>query len=129
MSIAFWCILVAGLMPLVAVGVAKVDRSNASYDNNNPRDWLAKRDGRAKRAHAAHLNSFEAFPLFAAGVLVAAYLNAPQGIVDGLAITFIAARAVYIWCYLNDHANARSLIWFVGLGASLALFFVAAFAG
>ena len=53
MSIAIWCILIAGLMPLAAVGVAKFDKT---YDNNNPRDWLTKRDGRARRAHAAHLN-------------------------------------------------------------------------
>jgi uncharacterized MAPEG superfamily protein len=125
MTIAFWCVLIAGLMPLAAVGVAKWDRT---FDNNNPRDWLAKREGKAKRAHAAHLNSFEAFPLFAAGVLVAAYLKAPQTLIDVTAMVFIIARIIYIWSYIHDHANLRSTVWFVGIGASIALFFIAAFA-
>lgn len=128
MSIAFWCILIAGFLPIVAVAVAKLDNTRGSkrYDNNHPRDWLAERDGRAKRAYAAHLNSFEAFPLFAAGVLVAAYLKTPAATIDTLAIIFIAARCVYIWCYISNYATARSLIWFVGMGATVGLFIAAA---
>ena len=114
-------------MPLVAVAVAKI--GDRGYDNNNPRDWLAKREGRAKRAHAAHLNSFEAFPLFAAGVLVAAILKAPQAPVDMAALVFIGARLAYIWCYVTDHATMRSLVWFVGMGASVALYMLAASVG
>jgi uncharacterized MAPEG superfamily protein len=131
MPIAFWCILIAGLLPLVAVGFAKVGGSASAgmrYDNHNPRDWLAQQQGRAKRAHAAHLNSFEALPLFAAGVLVAMFTKSPQMFIDLLAIVFIGARVAYIWCYLADQATARSLAWFVGFGASVGLFFVAAFA-
>jgi uncharacterized MAPEG superfamily protein len=123
MSIAIWCILIAGLMPLAAVAVAKIDKT---YDNNNPRDWLARRDGRAKRANAAHLNSFEAFPLFAAGVLVATMLNVKGATIDTLAIIFVVARIGYIWCYISDYATARSLVWFVGMGASIGLFAAAA---
>ena len=123
MSIAIWCILIAGLMPLAAVGVAKFDKT---YDNNNPRDWLTKRDGRAKRAHAAHLNSFEAFPLFAAGVLVATMLNVKGATIDTLAGIFIVARIGYIWCYISDYATPRSLIWMVGLAATIGLFVSAA---
>ncbi len=124
MPIAFWCIFIAGLLPLVAVAFAKVEKG---YDNNNPRAWLAKREGRASRAHAAHLNSFEAFPLFAAGVLVATYMHAPQGAIDAIALVFIGARITYIFCYLTDRASARSIVWFVGFAAAVALYFVAAF--
>jgi len=125
MTIALWCVLIAGLMPYVAVGCAKVDRG---FDNNHPREWLATREGRAARAHAAHLNSFEALPLFAAGVLTATYLKASPSAIDVLAITFIAARLAYLWCYLNNHATARSVIWFIGVGATVGLFVAAAFA-
>lgn len=122
MSIALWCILIAGLLPLAAVGVAKF---NKTYDNSNPRDWLAKQDGRARRAHAAHLNSFEAFPLFAAGVLVATMLNVKATTIDTLAVIFIVARIGYIWCYISDYATPRSLVWFVGMGATIGLFVAA----
>jgi uncharacterized MAPEG superfamily protein len=125
MTIALWCVLMAALLPYVAVGMAKWDKS---FDNNNPRDWLARQDGAKKRAHAAHLNSFEAFPFFAAAVIIATTAKAPANWVDALAILFIAARIAYIWCYVRDQASMRSIVWMIGLGACVALFFVAAFA-
>src|SRR3546814_2363738 len=69
MSIAYWCILVAALLPYVWAFVAK---RGPRYDNHDPRGWLAKQDDpHARRANAAHLNAFEAFAPFAAGVLMA----------------------------------------------------------
>jgi uncharacterized MAPEG superfamily protein len=123
MTIGYWCVLIAGLLPYVAVAFAKVGRN---YDNHNPRDWLAKQEGRARRAHAAHLNSFEALPLFVGGVVIAAMLQVPQAQIDALALVFIAARIVYIWCYLADLATARSIAWVVGIGTSIGLFVAAA---
>jgi uncharacterized MAPEG superfamily protein len=125
MTIAYFCVLIAGLLPYVAVGIAKWGRG---YDNNNPRDWLARQEGKKKRAHAAHLNSFEAFPLFAAGVVIASISKASGSVVDALAVAFVIARVLYIWCYVTDRATLRSVIWFVGLGATIALFIVAAIA-
>ena len=125
MTIALWCVLAAAFMPFIAIGIAKWTRG---YDNSNPREWEAKLTGRRSRAHAAHLNSFEAFPMFAAGVIIATMTNAPQAVVDAIAVSFIVARAGYLWCYLNDRARLRSLVWLAGFGLSAALFFVAAFA-
>ncbi|MEO8385148.1 MAG: MAPEG family protein [Betaproteobacteria bacterium] len=127
MSIAFWCLLVAGLLPLAAVGIAKADKSYLRH-NAQPREWEAHLTGRQARAHAAHLNSFEAFPFFAVAVLVAAYCRAPQAIVDYLAMAFIAARVAYIWCYVSNRPSLRSTVWMIGFGVCIALFFVAAFA-
>lgn len=123
MTIAFWCVLIAGLMPFVAVGIAKYDRS---YNNRAPRDWLAKQDGMKKRAYAAHLNCFEAFPLFASGVIIAHLAAVPAAIVSTLAALFIAVRIIYLYCYLSDRASLRSLIWLAGLGLCVALFIVSA---
>lgn len=125
MTIAFWCVLVAGLLPYVAVGLAKADKSYL-YNNHSPREWEAGLKGLQARAHAAHLNSFEAFPLFAAGVLIAAFCKAPQEIIDGIAIAFIVTRLVYIACYVHDKATLRSVVWVIGLALCVALFFVAA---
>ena len=124
MTIAFWCVLIAGVMPYVAVGLAKSDRSYLRH-NDSPRDWEANLQGRSRRAHAAHLNSFEAFPLFAAGVIIAYLVKAPQNIVDIVAVVFIAARLAYLWAYLNDRATLRSTIWAVGFAATVTLFAVA----
>ncbi|MDX2219403.1 MAG: MAPEG family protein [Burkholderiales bacterium] len=123
MSFAIVCVLVAGLMPFVAVGVAKWNRG---YDNRDPRGWEDKLAGRARRAHSAHLNSFEAFPLFAVGVLFALVTGVDKTVVNSLAGVFVVARVAYVWLYLNDQATARSLVWMVGLAASVALLVLAA---
>jgi uncharacterized MAPEG superfamily protein len=123
MTIALWCVLVAGILPVMATAIAK---SKPGYDNNNPRAWLANQEGFRQRANAAQHNSFEAFPFFAAGVLTAHYLHAAQGTVDTLALTFIAARVAYLICYVADWAVLRSLVWFVAYGSTIGLFVAAA---
>ena len=125
MTIAFWCILIAGLLPYVVIGVSKWDKTYLGH-NDNPRAWEAKLSGLPARAHAAHLNSFEAFPLFAAGVLVAAYCQAPQPVINAISVAFVLTRVAYVWCYLSDRATLRSVVWMVGLAEVIALFMVAA---
>lgn len=120
MNTAFWCVLLAGLLPFVATGVAKI--GGERLNNRDPRAWLAKQEGFRKRANNAQTNGFEAFPLFAAGVIVATLAKAPQTAIDMTALVFIAARIGYLVCYLADWHWVRSLIWFVGLGACVRLF-------
>jgi len=119
MTTAFWCVLIAGLLPYVATMTAK---GGAKFDNNNPRDWLAKQEGYRRRANAAQANSFEAFPLFAAAVTVSFLLHAPQHRVDLLAMGFVAARIVYIVCYVGDWAPLRSLAWLAGMVCAVWIF-------
>ncbi len=121
MTLAFWCVLVAGLMPFVATLIAK---SRRDFDNANPREWLARQQGFRARAHAAQLNSFEAFPLFAAAVVIAHVRGATPHTVELLALGFIAARALFIAFYIANLAPLRSLAWFVALGCSVGMFFV-----
>jgi uncharacterized MAPEG superfamily protein len=120
MTIAFWCVLVAALLPYVGTAVAKV--GGQRYSNRYPRAWLDKQQGLRARANAAQANSFEAFPLFAAAVVIAHLAHAPQGRVDALAVAFVVARVAYLACYLADWHWARSLVWAVGIGATVALF-------
>lgn len=124
MTVAFWCVFAAGLLPYVATVTAKSGRRG--YDNRDPRAWLAKQEGFRKRANAAQLNGFEAFPFFAAAVIIAHVLNGPQALVDTLALVFVAARVVYLALYLADQAALRSLVWFIGLMTVVAIFIVAA---
>ena len=120
MTTAYWCILIAGVLPYLATIIAK---AGVKFDNNNPRDWLAKQEGWRRRANAAQSNGFETFPLFAAAVVVAHLARAPQARVDQIAMVFIAARVAYLGAYLADVAPLRSLLWMTGLGCSIALFF------
>lgn len=119
MKTALICVLIAGLMPYLWTTVAKVLGSR--YDNRNVREWQSKLTGMSQRAHAAHLNSFEAFPFFAAAVLAALIAGVDSTRVAQLSIAFIAARVLYGFVYLGDMPRTRSLVWFAALGCVLAL--------
>lgn len=128
-NIAEICILVSCLLPIACAGLAKSKgfgkpRRLGGFDNDNPRQWLANLQGWQARANAAQLNSFEALPIFIAGVLIAERLQAPAGHIDSLALLFLASRIGYIAAYITDRANLRSALWTVGLGASIALYFI-----
>jgi uncharacterized MAPEG superfamily protein len=124
MTIALWCLMIATLLPIFCTGIAKWGFEG--FDNRWPREWLARQSGGRARANAAQANSWEALAIFAAGVLTAHLVAAPQARVDVLALVFIAARIAYILCYVTDKAALRSLVWLIGLAASLAMFVVGA---
>lgn len=124
MTLAYWCVLIAALLPYLFTGVAK---TAPGYDNRRPRDWLAGLEGRHARAHAAQLNSFEALPGFAAAVIIAHLAGgAAQGTVDGLAIAWVLLRIGYGVAYVIDQDKLRSLLWLAAMGVVVALFVTAA---
>jgi uncharacterized MAPEG superfamily protein len=120
MTTALWCVLAAGVLPMVATTIAKA--GGERYDNRAPREWLERQDGYRRRADYAQRNSFEAFPFFAAAVIVAHLLQAPQDRIDALAVIFIVARAGYIVSYVADWHGLRSVLWLVGWVATVAIF-------
>jgi uncharacterized MAPEG superfamily protein len=124
MTVALWCVFVAGLLPYVATVIAKGGRQG--FDNRSPRDWLARQEGYRARANAAQMNGFETFPFFAVAVIVAHVLNGPQPLVDTLALIFVAARIAYLICYLANLATLRTLVWGVGFASVIAIFIAAA---
>lgn len=126
MTITQWCVLAACLLPVLTMGMAKASfgrtpRREGGFDNVNPREWEAKLTGWQGRAHAAQNNGFEALPLFIAGVFFAQMSGVEQARIDMLALAFVALRLAYTWAYLSNHASLRSLIWFAGIGVSVAL--------
>ena len=120
MTIAYWCVLIAAVIPLLAIAIAKAGAER--YNNRDPRTWLSKQQGYRARAAAAQSNSFEAFPFFAAAVIIADMTHSPQARVDMLAVVFVLARIIYVTCYLADWPRARSLVWAVGLAMCIAIF-------
>lgn len=127
MSIAYWCVLAAALLPYMTVGVAK---ALGNYDNANPRapDTYS---GVALRADGAHKNGFEAFPFFAIAVIVASGADprhAPP-LLDELALAWIALRIAYVAAYVANRATIRSLVWGAGWLVALAIFTIPAWRG
>jgi uncharacterized MAPEG superfamily protein len=120
-------LMIAGGLPFLMTLVAKAGRLTRE-DNHHIRVWQGQLTGWRQRAHWAHQNAFETFPLFAAGAIVA-HLAAPASL-PGIALTwaFPALRVVYSVAYVTDQAQLRSGVWLVSLGVLLALFGVALFA-
>lgn len=114
MTIAYWCVMIAAFLPLLYTGIAKF--SGPGFNNRTPREFQARLQGFRQRAHWAHLNSFEAFPPFAAAVIIAHQLGLQQSTLDALAIGFIVARLAYGAFYLADMATLRSLAWVAAVG-------------
>lgn len=120
MSTAYWCILIAALLPYVWVAFAKTGAPG--YNNKDPRGWIARQDSyRVRNAHAAHLNAFEAFAPFAAGVLMAQLAGVDHALIGQLSMAFIACRVLHGVFYLASIPLARSLVWFGGIGCVIAL--------
>jgi uncharacterized MAPEG superfamily protein len=126
MSTAFWCVFVAALLPYLGTVTAKLGARMPGRANANPREWLDQLSGWPKRAHWYQLNSFEAFPAFAAAVLIAAHVQAPQARLDLLAMAFIGFRLAHYVCYLANWPRLRSTVWFGGVGCVVWLFLLAA---
>jgi uncharacterized MAPEG superfamily protein len=127
MTIAYWCVLVAGLLPLCATAIAKwkfKGDDGRNFNNHNPREWLARQGGFRARANAAQLNSFEAFPFFAAGVIIAHLTQAPQGTLNALAVAFVVARIAFIALYVANLASLRTVVCVVGYGITISLFLI-----
>lgn len=127
-TLAYWCVLVVALLPIVCAGIAKWGmfgrpRHQGGYDNVDPRAWLARQTDWRARANGAQANSFEALPLFIGAVVIAHQLGANQGVVDILAFVFVVLRVVYILLYVGGQANARSAVWALALLVNIAILF------
>lgn len=120
MSIAYWCILIAAVLPYVWVGVAK--GSGDRYNNRDPRGWQARQENpRSLRASAAQYNAFEAFPAFAVGVLMAQIAQVDPQRIAWLAMAFVGFRILHGIFYISDRHSLRSLVWLGGLLSILGL--------
>ena len=127
-TVAYWCVLIAALLPIVCAGIAKSGMMSTSpreggYDNNNPRSWLARQIDWRARANAAQANTFEALPFFFAAVIIAHLLQADQTRLDILALMFVVLRIAYIMMYVADWAKARSLLWTLALLVNIGILF------
>jgi uncharacterized MAPEG superfamily protein len=122
MNTATYCVIAAGLMPFMWVAASKI--SAPRYNNRDVRLWQSRLEGLPSRAHAAHLNSFEAFPLFAIAVLFAMHNQAPQQLLDLYALSFIGLRVVYGVLYIANQPTLRSLVWFAAIICNVRIFFL-----
>jgi len=127
-TVAYWCVLIAALLPLACAWLAKSGgfgrpRKQGGFDNHDPRAWLARQTDWQARANAAQANSFEALPFFIGAVVIAHQLGAPQTRVDIMAVLFVTLRIIYIAMYVAGFPTVRSAIWTLALLANVGILF------
>ena len=128
-TVAYWCVFVAAILPIVCAGIAKygmmtTSKHKGGYDNNNPRAWLASQTDWRARANSAQANTFEALPFFFAAVIIAHQLQAQQTQLDILAFLFVVLRMIYILMYVADMAKTRSIVWAIALLTNIAILLI-----
>ena len=128
-TVAYWCVLIAALLPLGCAWLAKSGnlgkpRKDGGYDNHDPRAWMAKQKDWRARANAAQANSFESLPFFIGAVIIAHQLGARQTWLVLLAMLFIMLRIFYIMMYVSNMPTARSAVWGAAFFVNIAILFV-----
>ncbi|MDP1740880.1 MAG: MAPEG family protein [Polaromonas sp.] len=128
-TVAYWCLLVAALLPFACAALAKwgmfgVSARLGGYDNHNPRAWLARQTDWRARANSAQANTFEALPFFFAAVIIAHQLQASQVRLDVFAFVFVVLRMAYVIMYVADMAKSRSVLWFLALLVNVGILFL-----
>ena len=94
------------------------------YDNSRPRDPAVYQDAIRARALGAHQNGIEAFPFFAAAVLLAEFHAAPQYLINELAMLFLIVRIAYVLTYVGNRPRLRSILWSIGFTINIVIFFL-----
>ena len=126
---AYWCVLIAALLPMGCAWLAKSgglgkSRKDGGFDNHDPRAWRARQTDWRARANAAQANSFEALPFFIGAVIIAHLLGAGQTLLDMLALLFVLLRIFYVMMYVADMPTARSAVWAAGFLVNVAILFI-----
>ena len=112
-------ILLAGILPFIWTGYAKI--TSQKYNNSTTRDSSDKFTGESKRAHFAHLNSFEALPLFVGSVIIAHINQVPLFTLHSLTAIYLTLRILYGFLYIYNLATLRSTVWTLALFCNLGL--------
>ena len=128
MTYPFYCMAAAFLLTYLTklpLAIAMSKEGESGYDNRNPRDQQARLTGWGRRSLAAHQNSFEVTPVFAAAVITAYLFQADAYWSAVGASLFLASRVLYIVFYIRDVNQLRSIAWMIGIVCCAALFVLA----
>lgn len=128
MTTPLGCLVVVALLPYVLStlqGYLRV-RQFGTLDNKNPRQQSAKLEGIGARCAGAQANAWEALGLFTAAVGVQHLAGADPGRAATLSMVFVATRILHPVLYLANLDVLRSLIFLVGLGCVIGLFWISA---
>jgi len=127
MNIVIGSLLILCILPLACAWTAGYYRHKqlGSVDNKEPRIQSLKLTGAGARALGAQANSWEALAMFSAAILAVFSSGMDVQRITTLVMVFVALRIVYIPVYIGNLDKLRSLIFLVGLGICMYIFYLA----
>jgi len=128
-KIPFFMVFVSFLITVlskVPVLIAQSIEGKDGYDNKRPRDQQATLKGWGRRALAAHLNAFEAFPAFGLSVILAHITHVPLQVQINLTLLWGVCRVLYNIFYIVNIDALRTFVWFIAAFVDGRLFYLAA---
>ncbi|MDG1693635.1 MAG: MAPEG family protein [Porticoccaceae bacterium] len=127
MTIAFWTLLIAIMLPWLMALIKKTPASlHGKYNNRAPRASEQNLEGVSQRVLWAEQNSYEILPGYIAAIFVSFLVGAEQYCIDIFALIFIASRILYCLCYIKNWPSLRSAVWVVSLLCIIAIFVTSA---
>ena len=125
MPLAYWCVLIAALLPYALVKYAK---AGSGSDNRYPREDYDILQPKQRRAYAAHQNALESFPFFAAAVIIAVTMDAPVFTVNVLATLYVLLRIAHALLYIFNRPALRSAAFSMAMAVNVVIFVLPVFA-
>ncbi|WP_010138809.1 MAPEG family protein [Oceanicola sp. S124] len=112
---------------LVMWSQALLNRDVGADVNASPRDEMPPLSTRCNRLRRALANHTENFPFFIGAVVLVMLSDSASTTTAVAALTYAAARALYIPAYAYGWAPWRSVIYMVGLIATIIMYAAAFF--
>jgi uncharacterized MAPEG superfamily protein len=124
-------LLILSVLPLVCAWTAGYYRQKqfGSVDNKEPRLQSLQLTGAGARAVAAQSNTWEALGVYSAAILAIVISGVDLQSIFTPVVVFVALRIAYIPAYIADVDKLRSLIFLVGFGICMYLFYLSLAAG
>ncbi len=116
---ALWQVVHFGLYATAASFQLGLPYTTGSRDAPRP---LSGKPGRLQRAMN---NNFEALILFSIAVFVITYSDKANTLTGALALLFLISRVAYLPAYFWGLSPWRTLVWFVGFGATVSILILA----
>lgn len=128
MTTPLWCLAAVAFLPYVCAwtGAYFKLRQFGTIDNRNPRQQATRLEGVGARLAAAQANAWEALPFFTAAVVTAHLAGADAATAATLSRVFVATRVLHPIFYAADLDKLRSLVFVVGFGCVVGLFWISA---
>ena len=101
MTIAYWCVLTIIIFPFILSVLSRLGVAKHDYIGD-PRGFNEGLVGWQRRAHLGQLNAFEAVPGYAAAVIIAHQVGAPQDRIDWLALAYVGFRVLHAAFYVGE---------------------------